>query len=69
MFLFGDRGTWEFHRISCNLLLDLCLARRACPQTTGPHPASIFPSTGAKNHKGKEENLYIYIYNIKSLGD
>lgn len=31
------------------------------------HPASIFPSTGAKNHKGKEENLYIY--NIKSLGD
>lgn len=29
--------------------------------------ASIFPSTGAKKHKGKEENLYIY--NIKSLGD
>lgn len=64
----GDRGTREFHRISCHLLLDMALPGElpsSDPRTR--HPASIFPSTGAKNHKGKEENLYIY--NIKSLGD
>ena len=49
------------------------LARKSLPSSDHRtrHLAYIFPSTGTKNHKGKEENLYIYIYiyNIKSLGD
>lgn len=44
-----------------------CLESLPSSDRRARHPASIFPSTGAKNHKGKEENLYIY--NIKSLGD
>ena len=65
--LFGDRGTREFHRLSCNLLLDTALPEEPALRPQDHTPASVFPSTGAKNHKGKEENLYIY--NIKSLGD
>lgn len=42
-------------------------AREPALQPQDHTPASVCPSAGAKNHKGKEENLYIY--NIKSLGD
>lgn len=65
--LFGDRGTRESHRLSCNLLLDTALPEEPALRPQDHTPASVCPSTGAKNHKGKEENLYIY--NIKSLGD
>lgn len=72
MSLFGDRGTWEFHRISCHLLLDTALPGRACPpQTTGPDtlPPS-FQAPGQKTTKERKKiYIYIYIYNIKSLGD
>lgn len=48
------------------------LARRACPpQTTGPDtlPPS-FQAPGRKTTKERKKiYIYIYIYNIKSLGD
>lgn len=65
--LSGDRGTREFHRLSCHLLSDAASPEAPALQPQDHTPASVCPSTGAKNHKGKEENLYIY--NIKSLGD
>lgn len=49
----------------------ICAQTRPCrerpPSDCRTRPCLHLSSTGAKNHKGKEENLYIY--NIKSLGD
>lgn len=52
--------------ISCTRLV-IRPRQEKLPPATAPTPASIFPSTGAKNYRGKEEKLYIS--NIKSLGD
>lgn len=53
--------------ISCTRLVIRPRQGKLLPPATAPTPASIFPSTGAKNCKGKEEKLYMS--NIKSLGD
>lgn len=68
----GDRGTPEFHRISCNLLLDTAL-----PGEPALRPQDQTPCLHLSKHRGEKPQrkgrkfiyIYIYIYNIKSLGD
>lgn len=65
---FGDRGIWEFYRIFCYLFLDMVLLGELFfLDFRIRYFVFIFLSIGAKNYKGKEENLYIY--NIKLFGD
>ena len=69
MSLFGDRGTREFHRISCHLLVDTAL-----PGEPALHrPQDQTPCLHLSKHRGEKPQRkgrkFIYIYNIKSLGD
>lgn len=60
--LLGDRGTRESHRISCNLLLDAALpGEPALLRLQDQTPCRHLSKHRGENHKGKEENLYIYI--------
>lgn len=60
--VFGDRGTWEFRQISCNLLLDTALpGELAFLRPRDQTPCLHLSEHRGERPQGKEENLYIYI--------
>ena len=50
MSLFGDRGTWEFHRISCHLLVDKALPGEPALR----RPQDQTPCLHLSKHRGEK---------------